>query len=666
MIGFVIATVLSMMVVNMVSAGYITDVDVNPEVIDPDGKFDVDVMLRGDTCNKILEFYVDDIFFSSKSVGCEQEGEEITSEDWDLEDKPLDCGPHTLRVELLNSRKETIENFTTTINIGTIPVITINPTKPQPNKDITITFRDNETGKAISNLDVLIYSVREGKVSAIERTTDSNGEIVFKITSIDIGKYELTIDDREYCAVVNFWIKKIMSVDGPHPGNPVVGEKITLGVPGSVGVKYRDPEGNMHPMKNMGGGVNITINEAGNYTLIIGELSQEFWGVNKSLIVSEKRIPTIIIDPLDAIINRPVNITIISEEKPVENAMVRINKPTGGYETHTTGKDGRVIFTPLSRGEYTIEVEKEKFKSTTKSFNALNYLLISLEEDKATVGDDIQVIIKNQQGTLVSGATVSIESSPVSGLTDAEGRFSFSLQNPGHYRITAVKENYWGAERNITIFGILQLKFNTTEIELGDSVEFSAVDIGGNEIQVEFSVVKPDGSEALIDNVYKPMEPGEYIVVARKSLYRETNKTLTVSPHPLEVDVSITGGGMGGGKIMVNVSSHEKPASSITVEIETPHGKENSTTDERGVAIFDVMGTGKAIIGVNSIAIKKEYETIVLRMSTGKHYNFLLLIVPIFLTFVVAIITVLITHFLHEKKKKVSLEKKKGSSLSEV
>ncbi len=663
---FIIVVVLSMMVADFVFATHISRVEVNPEDINPNGDFDVDVVLRGDTCNQILEFYVDDVFFSSKPVGCESDGEEITSEEWDLEDHPLGCGPHTLRVKLLDSRKKRIDDFNTTINIGKILAVAINPAKPQPNKDITLTFRDNETDKPISNLDIVIYSVREGKSSAIERMTDSHGEIIFKVTSSDVGRYELILEDSKYCAVFDFWVKKIMSVDGPHPENPVIGEKITLGVPGSVGVKYLDPEGDIHPLRNMGGGINLTINEAGNYTLIMGELSQEFWGVNKTLIVSEKRIPSIVIDPLEAVINKQVNITILSNGKPVENAIVRINKPTGGYETHTTGKDGLATFTPLSVGEYTVEVEKDKFKSVIRGLNALNYLIISLEADEVMVGDSGHVAVKNQQGTLVSEATVSVEGSPVSGLTDAEGKFSFSLQNPGYYRITAVKENHWGTERNVTVLGILQLRFNASEIELGDSAEFSAVDVGGDKITVELSVIKPDGLRALIGNVYKPTEPGEYVIVAGKDLYRGANKTLVVTPHPLEVGVSASGGGLDEGEIMVNVSSHGSPISSIGVEMETSRGKEDSETDEMGTAVFRITGTGKTIISVNSLATKEEYETVVLNMSVGKQYNFLLLIASISLTFVATVVAVLVAYFLYRKRKKVSLDKATGSSLSEV
>ncbi len=663
---FIIVVVLSMMVADFVFATHISRVEVNPEDINPNGDFDVDVVLRGDTCNLILEFYVDDVFFSSKPVGCESEGEKITSEEWDLEDDPLECGPHILRVNLLDSRKKKIDDFNTTINVGKVLEVTLDPAKPQPNKDITLTFRDNETGKPISNLNVVIYSVREGKSSAIERMTDSRGEIMFKVTSSDVGRYELILEDSKYCAALDFWVKKTMSVDGPHPENPVIGEKITLGVPGSVGVKYLDPKGDIHPLRNMGGGVNLTINEAGNYTLIMGELSHEFWGVNKTLIVSEKRIPSIVIDPLEAVLNKQVNITILSDGKPVENAIVRIKKPTVGYETHTTGKDGLVTFTPLSVGEYTVEVEKDKFKSVTKSLNALNYLIISLEADEVMVGDSGHVAVKNQQGTLVSEATVSIESSPVSGLTDAEGKFSFSLQNPGYYRITAVKENHWGAERNVTVLGILQLRFNASEIELGDSAEFSAVDAGGDKITVELSVIKPDGLRALIGSVYKPTEPGEYVIVAGKNLYRGANKTLVVTAHPLEVGVSALGGGLDEGEIMVNVSSHGSPISSISVEMGTSRGKEDSETDEMGTAVFRITGTGKTIISVNSLATKEEYETVVLNMSVGKQYNFLLLIASISLTFIATVVAVLVAYFLYRKRKKVSLDKATGSSLSEV
>ncbi|MCK4490974.1 MAG: hypothetical protein KAU03_00005, partial [Candidatus Altiarchaeales archaeon] len=58
---FIIVVVLSMMVADFVFATHISRVEVNPEDINPNGDFDVDVVLRGDTCNLILEFYVDDV-----------------------------------------------------------------------------------------------------------------------------------------------------------------------------------------------------------------------------------------------------------------------------------------------------------------------------------------------------------------------------------------------------------------------------------------------------------------------------------------------------------------------------------------------------------------------------------------------------------------------------
>ncbi|OYT40358.1 MAG: hypothetical protein B6U86_04185 [Candidatus Altiarchaeales archaeon ex4484_43] len=649
-VGIYVCLIL-LMLASAASAAYIRGIETKPTSIDPQGKFSVIVELGGTTCGTQMKFFVDDKEFDSKNIGCNRN--DIESDDWDLEETPLECGVHELRVELLDSG-EVIQTEIRTLRIGNVPNIVITPEKPNPNKDVIITFKNNETGRPISDLDVEIYSIKEGPSSVEEYVTDNKGEI--KFISDVTGEFRLTIDDSEYCGTVDFWIKNPMPFAGPNPPDPVVGERIGVAVPGGVGVKYIDSEGKVYPLRNLGGGVNFTIDKAGDYTLIAGDLSTRYWSVTKKFTVSEKARMDIEIIPEKAVVDKVLLLKVTSRGEPVENARVKITKPIGGSEEFSTNPRGEVRFTPESVGEYHYMVEKSRYTTIENDFEVYNSLNIEITPDEPITDQDVTLNVTNQLGDGVDNAIIYIEDESgvlVSGKTGIDGLFKFRLLEPKEYTLKIQKDGYWNFEEKMRIYGIISIELYPEEIEIGDVTSISVLDKQGDEISADITVTKPDGrTETIEGKTYAPGEVGDHEIKATKEGYRSVTKTLKVNPHPLDITEEVDGD-----KVIIKVSSHNEPVSGITFVIKTPTEEKQVVTDEKGIITATIEGEGNITISANTIDINRNYESKTITKRIVKQYNYALLILPVLFIITIAFVTILIIDHLHKKRGKI----KKGS-----
>ncbi|HDH41468.1 MAG TPA: hypothetical protein ENG12_03585 [Candidatus Altiarchaeales archaeon] len=671
-VGIYVCLIL-LVLASVTSAAYIRDIEIKPTSIDPQGKFSVIVELGGTTCGTQMKFFVDDKEFDSKNIGCNRDN--IESDDWDLGETPLECGIHELRVELLDSG-EIVQTETRSLRIGNVPNIIITPEKPSPNKDIIITFKNNDTGRPIPDLDVKIYSIKEGPSSAEEYVTDNEGEI--KFISDVTGEFRLMIDDSEYCGTVNFWVKNPMPFAGPNPPDPVVGERIGVAVPGGVGVKYIDSEGKVYPLKNLGGGVNFTINKAGNYTLIAGDLSTRYWRVVKNFTVSEKARMHIEIIPEKAVVDKVLLLKVTSRGEPVENARVKITKPIGGSEEFLTNSRGEVRFTPESIGEYHYKVEKSRYATIENDFEAYNSMNIKITPDEPITDQDVTLNVTNQLGDRVDNAIIYIEDESgvlVNGKTDIGGTFKFRLLEPKEYTLKIQKDGYWDFEEKMRIYGVISIELYPEEIEIGDITSISVLDKQGDEISADVTVTKPDGRTETIDGkTYAPGEVGDHEIKATKEGYRSVTKTLKVNPHPLDIAEEVDGN-----RVIIRVSSHNEPVSGITFVIKTPTEEKQVVTDENGIITATIEREGDIAISANTININRNYESKTITKRIVKQYNYALLILPVLFIVVIAFITILIIDRLHRErgkikrgglfkkgKKKSMIERSTQSSLSRL
>jgi len=83
------------------------------------GELYVVVEFSGTPCNSKVLFFLDDVMFSSKNLGCSTD--DIESDVLNLSDMNVDCGLHEVRVELFQS-DELIQNISQTITILDSPI----------------------------------------------------------------------------------------------------------------------------------------------------------------------------------------------------------------------------------------------------------------------------------------------------------------------------------------------------------------------------------------------------------------------------------------------------------------------------------------------------------------------------------------------------------------
>jgi hypothetical protein len=635
-----------LMLASVASAAYIDSVTTDPTSIDPQGDFTVTVTLGGTTCGTQIRFLMDGKEFDSKNVGCNND--DVESDEWDLNEDPVECGVHELSVELMDSG-EVIQTETKTLTIGNVPTITMNPEKPNPDREVVITFKNKETGKVIGDLEVFIHNAKEGPSSVDDYTTDSKGEIKF-VSSVT-GEFVLRTNDPSYCGTVDFWVKKNMPFAGPSPEDPVVGERIGVAVPGGVGVKYIDSKGEVYPLRNLGGGVNFTIDKADNYTLIAGDLSTIYWSVTKEFTVSEKSKINVAVTPEKAVVDKVVLLTITSRGAPLENAKVKITKPIGGSETIETNPQGEVRFTSECSGSYHYKIEKERYSTVEGDFEAYNSLEIDIIPDEPIANQDVAFNVTNQVGDRVDGAVVTIEDESgilVTGNTGIDGSFKFRLQEPREYTLTIQKIGYWDLNEKLRIYGVMSLGLNPQEIEIGDLTSISVRDKEDKDISADITVTKPDGGTETIDGkTYTPNAPGDYEIKATKGGYRSVTQQLRVNPHPLELVESVEGN-----MVIIRALSHREPVPGITFVIKTPTEEKRVVTDGNGTVTATIEREGDIEISANTIDMNRNYENIEMTRGIIKQYNYLLLIVPVFFIIIVALITVLFIDHLHKKKKK--------------
>jgi hypothetical protein len=596
-------------------------------------KFSIEVELDDPETNHQVEFYVDDYLLSKKNVGS---SETIESSDWDWEVNELNCGPHTARAELKRGNVS-VENVSVDFNVGRLPDASYDPEKPLVGKTLTITFTDNETGIPASGVKVDIYNTVSSKTE--KRTTDGAGKITY--SPENYGTYKMTLSGRDYCGKIDFNARHKLSFDGPYPENPVVGEIVSVAVPGSVGVKLLDEKGEVYltAETKIAGGANFTVNKSGTYTLVIGDLSSRYWCVNKTLVVSDKDVPRITVTPDKSSVGEPVTITVESGGSPLDLAIVTVTSPDNSFDTYTTTSSGTVVYTPSVIGRYSVIVEKERFKTMDKSFESKNRLELDVYPRNPLVGDEVKISVKNQQGNPVGDVSITIDGTGDS--TDSSGIYSKKFAKAGAYTITASKNPtlYWEASKNITVSGSLNLTLNSESVEIGDEIKMIVFDNSGAAVEAQITAVKPDGTRKTLEgSFYVPEEAGEHTLEAAKSGYESATKTITVLPRPITLDSSIEED-----KLKLTLSSRGVVLPDVSLKLTSPYALE-SKTDSEGVAYIEIKGAGDYILEVNRENTKPLYESKTIQEKIVKKRKMLLLALPAIVIIASAALALYVIH----------------------
>ena len=566
--------------------------------------------------------------------------------------------------------------------------VDIDPEKPTPDDKITITVKD-EDGDELEDITVKFTHLGDDNEwdkddEFWDDKTDRHGEVEVKLSKEDefkdnpYGKYQIDVWEERgnYCKyTTTIDLRHLLRVSDPEPAEPMVGQDIRVRVTddsdkpvSGAKIAVSGPGGLKTYNTDAQGYATFRVDSTGTFDIIATKKGYSDSEI-KHITILERGAIVIEINPKDQEVGKEIEIKVTSSEgSALKGANVTITKPDGTTEEFTTPDDGKISYTPKSSGTYKLKVEAPLYTTTTKEFNAHNVFKITVSE-KLLPNVDITVTVKNQENKPVSGASVSIKDTDVSGTTDANGKFTFNLTEPKEYTMMVKKDGYSDAIKKINIRGILSLKLSSKEIDLGDTIEFVVQDSQGNLITADIKIIKPNGEKESIgesyEKSYKPSIAGEYTISASKSGYETATEAFTVRPYPLVLESKIEGN-----NLIVTAVSSGKPVSNIAISFDTAEFHEEILTDENGKAILDIVKSN--VTGnVTITAIDQNYEktsiTREVKPEAGGKYLVLILILVVLIIIIIVILVLTRGEKKKEgKKKKGKLERTTGTSLHKV
>ncbi|MFH1404424.1 MAG: hypothetical protein ABIH11_09165 [Candidatus Altiarchaeota archaeon] len=634
----ILAIAVLSMLASVASAVRLKELTIDKDPIEYGKKFTLTAEISGEAVGVNAKFYIDEINYGPKVGKIDEdkiEGEWVL-DNWDR--YTLKCGPHKARVELFTSSGELIDNESMGVDIGNVPKILFEPAAPLVNKDVRITLIDKKSNSQIPTVDV---EVRHPQMDTIS-TRAFNGVLKFKPDNT--GKHTLHIDDSEYCGDLEFYAKKEMIVDGPRPESPVVGEMVVIAFPANsdIGTKIFDSGGKVYAVvrgNTIAGYANFTISEPGEYILTLGDISTRYWGVNKTLIVRDKADIAIAISPETPALGLPVTISLNAGGSPLSDARVIITSPDGVSKEFTSMSDGRVTYGEgMMIGDYEVEVQKEKYATSHGGFTILNSFKVNVEPETPTVVAVTKIIVLDQNNKLVSDAVVRVLGTSLRKMTDPEGKVEFLLNDSREYVLEVAKEGYWNTSVTVKPCGFLNIQLDKYEVEVGDDVTASVTACPDGQVAADIKIIDPDDISTISttqEKKFKAEKPGEYKIEVSKPNYISNNTLLKVSPHPLSISSSVSENE----RLLVKVSSRDKPVTGINVTVVSKTRTQNSVTNNQGVASFDIEGEGIVTVTANTGG-NRNYESITRKEDVARSYRILLLVVPVFVIITVSVVLI--------------------------
>jgi hypothetical protein len=645
--GIVLCILLFLAFSASVDAITIRDVKLSQDPVDYRDQFEVTARLNDNPGNLVAFFYVDrgeqqPYLFATMNVPSEAEeitGKfKLTAEDWDYQN--IKCGTHNARVDIQTTvTHAVVATMSVPFDIGQVPDVEFEPSRPVSDRDVKVTLRDKITGNVLPNVDVIAKDIYGG--DAIDKRTDLGGSFV--MTPKASGEYHMIFGESDICGEITFYAKRPLIIDGPRPDNPVINEMVIVGVPAgaSVGVKILDSKGDVYktPPVSYSGGSNFSISEPGTYILIVGDNSTKYWSVNKTFVVSDRLVPEIQVAPSEAVVGKTATITVSSRGQPLGGATVTVKKPDGVDRDYTTSDYGTINYDSMSAtGTYFVKVTKERYGVGGTSFEAKHSFTSKFDPEFPTVKDPITLSVKDQNDKAVSDVLVEIPSSGFKRVTDMGGKISFNLQEPTVYQIKLSKDLFWDKTIQLTPYGILSVGECLSEFELGGAVTISAFDSFKAPVSTDISVKDPNG---LIQHytsqsqLYTPAKPGQYVVTVSKTNYIDANLTFKVYPHPLDISTR-----MKNGQLMVNVTSRNSTVSQVKVSLRKGDAVMNGTTNEAGQAWFNLNNEGNITVTANPAGENALYVEKSLSQRIVRSYDLILLTTPLIIIAGITLLTI--------------------------
>jgi uncharacterized GH25 family protein len=498
---------------------------------------------------------------------------------------------------------------------------------------------------------------------SVSGNATTRGEVSFDSFSREMGSsayglYQMDIYMDGRCKVTEtFTIANALNISDPTPTNPQVGESFRVlvtkpdGNPATGLFIYLSP-GGMRASVGLDGYASFTVSAEGSYTLSAGGTGTPYGETLKVIRVEKKSALVPSASPEPPKVGEAMTITVKSDSDPISGVTVFVRRLGASEErlSVTTDSSGRITYTPTQAGEYTIRAEKTGYETGSSTVQIKNtFKLVMPDMSNILRGETVVVTVTDQSGNPVPTASVSVEGTSITGLTDPGGRFSFVMETPGAYVLSVRKADFADLRHTFTTTGKLEVKLSHREITLGDDIKISVTNREGILTPAQIRVQAPAGVQTHSGSEYqfRPDRTGTYLVRAEALNYETGENNFTVKPKPIAFTYSFRDG-----KLIINATSRDSPVSGISMNVEAEGESWTITTDASGLAFLDGVEKG---INYTVTVENQDYERRQINAVMDSGWIDSELLVPlaiiILIILILLVFIIVLVALVHRKKK---------------
>ena len=353
-------------------------------------------------------------------------------------------------------------NRTTTLLLAVVVVVSTVPAGAVAERTqsdlVTVTVSvENEAGLAVGGAE-LTASWDGGNRTA---TTAANGQALIDVpqgTDVDIA-----VQSDDYVR------------NTPYEIDDVGGESVTLTVAekGTATVRvldrsgapvnnaavqlFHDGETVVNVRTNVNGIYQTDAIEQGEYTL--RAFKERYYTNGSTFEVTENASISTRIETGSVLVTFDVRDDHFDPARPVENAVISI--PSSGVTSPTLADREATTSVPVNT-EFEVEITKDGYRTVTQTLDVDEQqtslsatiqreeaISLTVSNSQVIVGENVTVDVENEYGTVVEGATVTVDGGSV-GETNEQGELTFSIQNSG---VNTISVESGGLEDSATVEG---------------------------------------------------------------------------------------------------------------------------------------------------------------------------------------------------------------------
>jgi len=514
-----------------------------------------------------------------------------------------DCNTYNINIKIVMNKNTPNHDWEVSkqVKIGKKFYVTVNPEKAVVNKPIYVNVK-NDLGLNVENVKICIGGISGVKYIKYKCATSKENEI-FSFTPDHTGNFliNITKEKEGYCGYIQqIEVRHNLTVYGPYPNdNPISGDNIVIKVydeenepvPG-VAVNVIGAE-NIYRNTDQSGGVLFVINKAGEYHIEIEKSTPPYWGVNKTVYVQAKPRLLINVSPEKPLLGDDVAIEILNEN--ASNVNITITNPNGFERMLTTGEENKVNFNVKLLGTYVIRAEHDNYTAATKEIDVFNLLKILFEPENPAIGDNITIIVLDQDSYPVPNALVSIKGKEeVVKTTDHNGEVKFKLKSR-NYKIIAEKKDYINATASVNVIvkklsldlSSKKLKIDTGTIHISVTEEDMGISTSAK-ITIEGESTGFKVEKTASEFTFTPEFADNYRISAAKDTYDGAEDSFVIEPASMDIYTSLNKK-----EIVIKITIENQPLPYVNVSVGTPTGKTLTSTDDKGVARISIEKEGE-------------------------------------------------------------------------